>query len=202
MKKLNLIRHGEVVKPQEMILTGSIDLPLTGFGRDQIKNTAKYLEVSSAAAIFCSPLLRARQSAEILFHNKKAKVLPKLSEIDFGEWENQSLHKILKTHPEEIKKWENDFENFAFPAGESVKDFIERISHLANFFFSLKEKEIFVVTHKGVITFLICHFLGISYQKYLSFHVDTASHSVLTLYEKDAALSALNIQYHKNDHEK
>ncbi|MDH5720521.1 MAG: histidine phosphatase family protein [Spirochaetia bacterium] len=197
MKKLYLIRHGEVVESTKMLLTGSTDLPLTKSGVREMETMAAQFKLSENALILHSPLLRARQSAEILFKDRKIESLPKLCEIDFGLWENQRLKEITKKNKEMINKWENDFENFAFPEGESVKNFIKRIEELADFFILSKNKEIAAVAHKGVITFLLCRFLGIPYQKYAAFQVSTGSLSILNLFEKYGTLSALNITYEK-----
>ena len=194
MKKLTLIRHGEVVKSERMILTGSVDLPLTEYGKTEIKNLAGKLHIPPDAALFCSPLTRAVQSADILFEGKKRTILPDLREIDFGLWENKSLKEIAEKNPELLEKWQNDFDNFKFPGGESVTEFINRISSLAGIFLSREEEEIAVVAHKGIITFLICRFLGISYQKYVSFQIDTASFTTLNLFQSNGVLTALNVK--------
>ncbi len=68
MKKLFLIRHGLSVANREHIVQGQSDYPLSEEGRVQSQKLAKYLSASTdtPTSILSSPLMRARETAEIL----------------------------------------------------------------------------------------------------------------------------------------
>lgn len=61
-----LVRHGEVKNPKKIFYGRLPFHPLSEEGRSQIKKTAEYLLDEQIDILYSSPLLRARQSAEIL----------------------------------------------------------------------------------------------------------------------------------------
>ena len=78
-----LIRHGETAWSQVGKHTGTTDLELTEHGRQQAAGLAGQLPTllsGDAAFVLCSPLLRARQTADL------AGLTPYLLEPDLVEW--------------------------------------------------------------------------------------------------------------------
>lgn len=69
------VRHGEVYNPKKIWYGRLPNHGLSKKGREQIEETAKYLKNKQIDIIYSSPLLRAKQSAEII--RKKLK-LPKV----------------------------------------------------------------------------------------------------------------------------
>jgi broad specificity phosphatase PhoE len=61
-----LIRHGEVYNPNNILYGRLPGYGLSDHGQEQLLETADYLSDKTITAIYTSPLLRARQSAEIL----------------------------------------------------------------------------------------------------------------------------------------
>src|SRR5258708_4393133 len=85
-----VVRHGEASGNREMRYLGATDAPLTERGQAQARQLASALALYRPAALYTSPLLRARQTAEAV-----AAVLglagvadPRLREGDFGAWGN------------------------------------------------------------------------------------------------------------------
>ena len=64
--RLLALRHGETAWSRERRFAGSKDIPLTAEGRRQCAALAQALAGSGAAAVYASPLVRARESAEPL----------------------------------------------------------------------------------------------------------------------------------------
>jgi len=60
------VRHGNVHNPRNLIYGRLPRMRLSSTGLDDIERTACYLETKAVAAIYTSPLLRARQSAAII----------------------------------------------------------------------------------------------------------------------------------------
>jgi probable phosphoglycerate mutase len=96
--KLILARHGNTFGPQDKVTwVGSTnDLPLVTEGLAQAERFGEALEKSEGeiAAIYCAPLLRTKQFAEILASKLKA-VVPfivdeRLTELDYGQWSGRS----------------------------------------------------------------------------------------------------------------
>jgi uncharacterized phosphatase len=86
--KICLVRHGETNWNKLHKYQGRADIPLNETGRNQIKETAKYLKKFNWDEIVTSPLLRAKQSAEIIageIRKQKIHENEGFIEIDVGE---------------------------------------------------------------------------------------------------------------------
>lgn len=71
--KVVLIRHGETKWNREGIFRGHSDVPLNENGLIQAKATADYLKELKLDELHCSPLSRARQTAEAICRNRNIK---------------------------------------------------------------------------------------------------------------------------------
>jgi hypothetical protein len=60
-----LVRHGETAWSRSGQHTGSTDIPLTPAGELAARALAPFLEQLTFARVFCSPLARARRTAEL-----------------------------------------------------------------------------------------------------------------------------------------
>ena len=78
-----LIRHGLTALGEEKRYQGSTDTPLSDAGRLALQPDDRF------ARVFCSPLLRAAETAEILFPSAEKKTIPDLREMDFGAFEGR-----------------------------------------------------------------------------------------------------------------
>lgn len=81
-----LIRHGETAWNSEGIFRGQSEIPLNERGLQQARATGEYLQAINFDAVFCSPLSRARQTAEALCLDRIIKPQPvyALIDISFG----------------------------------------------------------------------------------------------------------------------
>lgn len=75
-------------------------------------------------AIFISPMLRCRQTANIIFHNQDVTVVPDYRECDFGDFENKNFQE-LKENPKYLA-WMESNGRLPFPNGESREEFFNR----------------------------------------------------------------------------
>jgi alpha-ribazole phosphatase len=169
--KLHLFRHF-AHQGREGAFYGNTDLNLK-----PRQKTA--LSLSKAIQIFSSPLLRCRQSMEQL-NIDLFKQIDLAKEVDFGVWEGMTYSEIQNAYPREAKDWECN-KNFTFPQGEKLEVFYSRIQSLAELINEQKE-DVFLMTHGGVIRHLICHYLGLDYDKSLAFKVETGSLSTIEIF--------------------
>ena len=100
-----LVRHGQTDWNQEGRYQGQLDLPLNPAGREDARRMAAILAARPLAAIYCSDLLRARQTAEVLARVTGAPLIlePRLREVALGDWEGQLFSDIRARYPEEIR---------------------------------------------------------------------------------------------------
>jgi len=194
MKELVLIRHGRSQYAGERYI-GRTDTPLTEQGMEQAKAVCGQLERLPVEIVYRSPALRARETLRPLLDQNPARqviVLPELQEIDFGKWEGLSFDEIQARSPDLVAEWASGRRDFAFPEGESLELFWQRVCQVGERLLSGAEKSVAVVTHGGVIRYLLCHYLGLPPKKHRSFQIDLGSLTTLTFSEGFAVLKGLN----------
>lgn len=134
---LLLVRHGATAHTAEHRFSGCTgqNPELSATGREQARRLAaelrrRYAEPSGArlAAVVCSPVRRARETAETV---AEALGLPveaddDLREIDFGDWEGRKVEDVLARYPDEWAAWRADA-SLRAPGGESVADVARRV---------------------------------------------------------------------------
>lgn len=116
---LILVRHGRTAGNATGLLQGRLDLPLDGIGRAQIASMAAKIGVVDR--VITSPLLRARQTAEVL--GVPTEVDARWEELNYGEYEGRAMSDIP---PDTWSKWRSD-PDFAPPGGESMRDLGVRV---------------------------------------------------------------------------
>ena len=83
-----LLRHGRTAgNLEKRYIGGRTDEPLCEEGVAAAKASGTFRDVKT---VYISPMLRARQTAEIIFPDAELKVLDDLREMDFGVFEGRS----------------------------------------------------------------------------------------------------------------
>jgi broad specificity phosphatase PhoE len=179
---LYLLRHGPAAAPPGCLL-GSTDAPLSGCGLDRLNGLL--LQLQGVERWHCSPMLRARQTLDELrrrgCRTEQLSYDERLREIDFGQWELKTFAEIAAADPSRVQAWQEEYEDFAFPGGEAVADFVGRAGKmLADL--AAAGGAVGAVTHGGIIRTMICLALGLPPRNYLLFDVRPASLTVLELF--------------------
>jgi alpha-ribazole phosphatase len=97
--KVYLLRHGKTEGNLHRQYVGVTDQPLCQQGRQEIlgfKRASKYPNVDH---VFISPLLRCRQTMEMIFENIPFTVVPEFRECNFGNFECRTYEE-LKDDPQ------------------------------------------------------------------------------------------------------
>ena len=103
--KLHLIRHGVTAGNLQGLYIGSgTDIPLCDEGRAQLAELKERFEYPQVDTVFSSPMLRAVETANILFPNAAHTfTVHDLREAGFGKFENKPVKELV--HDEDFKKW-------------------------------------------------------------------------------------------------
>ena len=187
---LFLIRHLPTESTKTGAFSGATDL---GLSQDSMScKTSIANKQDSDFAFYCSPLKRCRDSAKLFFPNEEMKILERAKEVNFGRWEGMTFDEISKQNPDLVTQWTNDSE-FSFPQGEKLRHFEERITELAH---ELQTNEkVVLITHGGVIRYLLCYFLGLGFDKSLYFNVEQSTLTHLQIFDKsNGVLKGLGIR--------
>jgi len=126
--RLLIIRHGETEWNREERFRGRADLGLTPKGRAQAEALARRLSSWDIAAVYSSPLRRARQTADIIARSKglEARILEDLIDIDYGQWQGLSPEEAAARDGGLFCLWSSAPHRVKFPGGESLDDVRER----------------------------------------------------------------------------
>ena len=141
---LYLLRHGEsIANVTHTFASRKLDLPLTDFGRKQVIEIAEPLKKIGFTRLYSSPLLRTRQTAEIIGKSCELKpiVTESLREIDVGELDGKCIEEAdrRKIYDEVISKWDDGQNDAGFQDGETldvvkdrIKDFLKNLDDKNN----------------------------------------------------------------------
>jgi broad specificity phosphatase PhoE len=184
-----LIRHAAVEASGR--LGRRPDVELSGQGQAQARALAAHMEQVELSAIFSSPILRARQTADAIARGRRVIVDDALREVEVGEWDGKTFEELRGI---ESWKWYNRFRSGTRAAGGEmmlevqarIVGFLERTSH------EFRDQKIAVVSHADVIRGAICHYAGIPLDLSLRVRIDPASISVLRIADYGAEISLLN----------
>lgn len=117
MTRVIIVRHGESTFNTVRRIQGHLDESvLTQKGRDDAQKVGKALNNISFDAIYCSPLQRAKQTAEIIHREIKANLddVPvlqqnqKLKEINLPLWEGMLALDVQENFPEDYRMWKEN----------------------------------------------------------------------------------------------
>lgn len=129
VEKVLLIRHGETDYNREHRLQGVMQIPLNERGRDQATAVARYLKGLSIDALYTSPILRAKETAEII--GKLIGLPPRgderLREIEFGIFEGLTFAEVERRFPAAHRNWITGYLAYKAPQGESRQDVQRRM---------------------------------------------------------------------------
>lgn len=149
-----LVRHGQTGWNAEGRIQGHTDIALDATGRWQALQLAQALRDEPVAAVYCSDLQRARQTAEPLCHAQGLPMMlePALRERAFGRFEGQTFAELERTVPDEVQRWKRRDADWGPPGGERLRDFFARsLQALQRLALPHPGQTLVLVTHGGVL---------------------------------------------------
>jgi broad specificity phosphatase PhoE len=149
---LLLARHGQTSDNEHGLILGRRDPRLSETGRAQATALAAFAAGTGIATLWCSPLLRARETADAVAEatGVRATILEDLIESDRGEWEGEAVAHIAEVSPELHAAFEAADPDFAFPHGESLCDQVRR-TRRALTVIAAQPGPALIVAHAGTI---------------------------------------------------
>ncbi|MER9275101.1 histidine phosphatase family protein [Mesorhizobium sp. M0643] len=165
--KLILSRHGNTFERGDKVvwIGRRTDLPLTAQGSAQAQHLGKVLRRSgiSLDGLYCGPLRRTRQHAEIIAEGiggtPPLTADSRLAEIDYGAWEGLSSQEIIAQFgTEELDAWERSSVWPGSPGwspseatmAHGVTTFIEHLTRTQG-----EDSTVLAVTSNGVLRYFM-----------------------------------------------
>ena len=154
--KIHLIRHGMTEANNDGRYIGRTDLPLSPEGLAALLALKEQYQYPGGVRFFSSPLMRCRQTLEVLYPGCRVECVDGLAECDFGDWEGKSIRDLKSD--ERFLRWMEGSDR-AIPGGEDSEVFRARVcgafEALVNGLIHSGDTEAVVCTHGGVITMLM-----------------------------------------------
>lgn len=129
---LYLVRHGatanNMARPPR--LQGRRENPgLSDEGQRQARAVAELLAERPITAVYCSPLLRARETSEIIAatHKLTPTTVDDLIEVDVGHWEGRDWGEIERSEPDAYRRFIEDPAAHPYAGGESLSALAARV---------------------------------------------------------------------------
>jgi probable phosphoglycerate mutase len=200
MLSLHFVRHGDTLQSAEGYFAGDIDPPLTDRGKTQAERIAKIATTMDLAAIYVSPKLRARQTAEAtaLACKLEPTIDDGLREIAYGSWEGRKESEIKTSDPEAYRAWAQDPSLVAPPGGESAFAIAARaLPVLVRARQEHPTGNVILFSHKATIRVMVCALLGVPLGRFRT-HVacPTASITTFEFGERGAMLVRIGDVHH------
>jgi probable phosphoglycerate mutase len=147
-----VLRHAPTVWNGEGRLQGTTDIPLSADG-EAAARTWRLPAPTDRWKRVCSPLIRARRTAELVQPSVPVTVESRLREMSFGSWEGKSVARLRAEGGETFAAAERLGLDFHPPGGESPRMTMERLSAWAREI--AVGEPLVAVTHKAAIRALL-----------------------------------------------
>lgn len=156
--KIYYVRHGQTdLNLAKKMQGGGTEKELNETGVSQAYNTKKELENVKYDLVICSPMKRAKQTAEIINEGRDIPIITdeRIRERKLGDYEGRDV-----TEEMENNIWDYKL-NYNIPNGENLHDFEKRIDE---FFDDIKEKyhdkSVLIVAHGEIAKVIKAHLYG------------------------------------------
>jgi len=174
------VRHGSTPTTGKVLPGRARGLHLSENGRSEAAETADRFDGVKVAAVYASPLERARETAApIATKTERPVVIDRgLVECDFGEWTGAELSKLAKLP--EWKTVQRFPSGFRFPGGESFVELQARVVAVADRYRTEHPGQIVVaVSHADCIKAVLASALGIPLDLFQRIIIGTCSTSIV-----------------------
>jgi broad specificity phosphatase PhoE len=152
-----MARHGETTYNAERRFQGwSPKAVLTEQGIAQARELAEAAAQEDFAALYASPLERARQTAAIVGERIGLEPIAdqRFAETDTGDWTDVRYDDV---DPELFEAWKHAGEDWRYPGGESLAEQQERVIEGLVDVTQSGRLPALVVCHRGTIRVALCH---------------------------------------------
>jgi probable phosphoglycerate mutase len=213
-----LLRHGETAWSVSGQYTGRTNIPLTGTGERQAVEAGARIRQAYpegfGARVFCSPLGRAKQTAEYAGF-ADVRVCPGVVEWDYGRAEGRTRGQLSSAVGHEWNLWHDGTEILGpdldgervetLPSGqqvsvrnapgETIGQVAARAAEVARQMLPmvLEGQDVLLVAHAHILRILTTQWLGLDPHMAKMLRLDTAHYSSLGVYKGDRVIEHWNL---------
>lgn len=189
-----LMRHGETPWNRQGRVMGRNPIEIDERGRTQVAAALDLVRALKPDLVVTSPLVRARQSAEIVAEAMGLPIVeePLIAEVKYGRWEGMSYHELV-TDAHYLSYREEPILS-PTPGGETISEVQARGVEAINR--TLKRNDggrVLFVSHGDIIRTVLCHFIGMELRHFRRIRVDNAALSGVQIAGEFAEVKFLNL---------
>ena len=197
--RIVLARHGETVWHAENRYAGRSDIALTVHGLEQTKLLAEWARDATLAAVWSSPLSRARVTAQTAADaaGHSLQIDERLIELDFGRGEGKTDTEMYAEFAEERAAFVRDPVKNYLPGGEDPAEAAVRgaraLFSIANA--AAPQARVLVVAHSTLLRLVLCQMLHIPLARYREAFpsFSTGALTEISIHEKKVGLLSYNV---------
>jgi len=183
---LYLVRHGRTEANAGLRLQGRIDLPIDEVGRRQAAALGSMF--GTIDRLVCSPLLRARQTAEVF--GMEPEIDERWLEMDYGVMDGVRMAEVST---DMWDRWTSDAD-FAPDGGETLHQLADRVwAACTDLMEDARRHEVVVVTHATPVKAAMAWALGVPASVTWRSYVDQATITKVMIRDRGPVLAGFNI---------
>ena len=163
LTRVFLVRHCQASGNLDGVFQGSIDTDITQTGQQQLEQLRERFRLQKLDAVYSSPLLRARRTADAVnfYHGLPVRIEQDLREIDAGVWEGEKWSEFPVKYPEDTLNWNLYPWRFAPQGGEPMQQVYDRVWQvMQRIVCENPHSDIAVISHGCAIRNIMCHAYG------------------------------------------
>ncbi|MGH7913799.1 MAG: histidine phosphatase family protein [Candidatus Binataceae bacterium] len=191
-----LMRHGETPWNRQGRVMGRNPVELDGHGRAQVAGLVDFVRALKPNLIVTSPLVRARQSAEIIAAGLGGDVPiredQQIAEVQYGRWEGMTYEDLIID--EDYLRYREEPILSSTPGGESIGEVQTRgVEAVMRTLRKVDGQRVLFVSHGDIIRTVLCHFMAIELRHFRRIRVDNAALSAIQIAGDFAEIKFLNV---------
>ena len=197
--RLLLVRHAETEWNRERRYQGWRDTPLSETGRGQAEAVGRLLARERLAAVWSSPLGRARETAVAIAAPHELLVSPAeaFKEMRFGDWEGLTRAEVSARFPALYQVWSATPHLVMVPGGETLAEVRRRVlGGLDDLRAAHDGQTICLVAHGISSRILILEALGLGLDRLWSLEISSTGISELEFRDDWTAVHRMNTLVH------
>lgn len=180
--RIYVVRHGETAWNRDNVFRGRADVPLNEKGEKQVDALGRRLGADRLAAVYSSPLQRARQTAAAILRYQSDDggatsllIDADFSDPDVGLLEGLDVGQAQERYPDFFRVWREEPQHCRFPGGDSLPDVLERSAAALNRVArSHPGESVAIATHRVICKMLMFTALGMGLESFWRLGQQTA----------------------------
>jgi broad specificity phosphatase PhoE len=190
-----LMRHGLTAWNREGRVMGRAAVELDDEGRAQVEEGIPLARAMRPELIVTSPLVRARQSAEIIADGLGGIEVvedAQLEEVRYGRWEGMTYWDLIDD-PDYLRYREGPID-LPTPGGETLLEVQARgVSAVMRAVGANRGRRVLFVSHGDIIRAILSHFMAMPLEHFRRIRVDNATFSAIEITDSFAEVKFLNL---------